>query len=198
MSKTIILVFSVILVLGLVMSVSSVSADEIEDWMIALRDGKGDEFIMDLGLGDNFFLGVQFAAQWVAYHMSYEADPSGDVWTTADQQFAEITIGTENSGTGDCEDYAILLCALLRFHTLSGISAKNVWVVVGTMILPGQGVVSGHAWVAAKLPRLGIIYIEPQTGSMFRGNLPGYGGHMITFNDQWVKGGGRYLAGPPE
>lgn len=126
------------LVLGLLVSAWQVSADEYWGWEVirpALLDGEGAEFVKPIpGLPSEPFYAatemeaVQAAANWVAYQISYEPDPDppGDVWTSSDQQYAEITPGVGGSGTGDCEDYSILLCALLRFHTQGGIPASRV------------------------------------------------------------------------
>lgn len=117
--------------------------------------------------------------------MAYVSD-IGEVWTSSDQQYYKIP------REGDCEDYAILLCALLRFHTQGGIPVDRVWVSVNLVTEPGVGVVAAHAWVGYKLKVGGLAYIESTTGEMYRGRPRG----MLNFNDQWVKGGGRYLAGP--
>lgn len=68
--------------------------------------------------------------------------------------------------------------------------------------------IAGHAYVVYKSDR-GIFYIEPQWGDYpYRGSYPSilhwyfrpppYAGEnaMLRFNDEWVKGGGPYLAGP--
>jgi len=195
MKKNAIVLLSTLLILGFV--APPVLADNYSGWeniRPLLKDGKGDEFVRlikdlpsDYFSDETEFDAVQQAITWVATHMTYVAD-IGEVWTSSDQMYTRLE--------GDCEDYAILLCALLRFHTQGGIPAKRVWVVVGLVTSPGEGVIAGHAWVAYKMERGGTVYIEPQTGWIFRGNLPGYGGHMLNFNDQWVKGGGPYLAGP--
>jgi transglutaminase-like putative cysteine protease len=194
--------------------------DEIRDDLI---DGDGAEFIKPIpGLDPYAFSGatemeaVLEAANFVAYHMVWVADPDppGDVWIASDQQFAKITVGVENSGEGDCEDFAILLCALLRFHTQGGIPAERVWVQAGIItcppaLPPPYGAepppVFGHALVIYKAERRGIFYIEPQYGGYpYRGCFPSLGrmpyfageSAMLLFNDEWVKGGGFWLAGP--
>ena len=185
-----------------------------------LIDGAGEEYIVPIpGWDSDEFTratemeAVQIAANWVAYHMYYESDPypPGDVWTASDQQFAEIVEGIENSGTGDCEDFSILLCAILRFHTQGGIPTNRVWVQGGVIVAPVEEVrppVFGHAYVVYKAPKRGIFYIEPQWGGMpYRGAFPSIlhwyfktppntgESAMLRFNDDWVKGGGFWLAG---
>ena len=180
----------------------------------ALIDGDGAEFVVDTEYYDEFPGGTEFykvlsAANWVAYHMKYESDPvpPGDVWTSSDDQFKEITLSDEDSGTGDCEDFAILLCALMKFNI--GVPADRVWVQAGRLAAPGseeRPPIFGHAYVVYKAERGGIFYIEPQWGGIpYRGSFPSisrrppyYTGESATlrFNDEWVKGGGRWLAGP--
>lgn len=196
----------------------SALAHEYEGWDLirpALLDGDGAEFIVDTTypefVEETEFDKVLAAANWVAYHMCYESDPipPGDVWTSSDQQFAEITPGVAGSGTGDCEDFSILLCALMRFSI--GVPADRVWVQTGIIVVPelDKPPLVGHAYVVYKAEKRGIFYIEPQWGGLpYRGSypsilhwyfkMPPYTGEsaMLRFNDEWVKGGGPYLAGP--
>ena len=195
-------------------------AHDYEGWgeiRPALMDGEGSEFVVDAEYnvdftGDTEFEKVLSAANWVAYHMEYESDPvpPGDVWTPSNDQFAEITPGAEDSGTGDCEDFAILLCALMRFNI--GVPADRVWVQAGILAVPvaeDKPPIFGHAYVVYKAERGGIYYIEPQWGETpYRGSFasllhwsqhpPAITGESATlrFNDEWVKGGGQWLAGP--
>jgi transglutaminase-like putative cysteine protease len=186
-----------VLAVTVVMLLSSTAvADDYEGWdeeiRPALIDGYGDEFVKPIpGLDSGEFSAateweaVKEAATWLSGNMVYEAD-IGEVWTSSDWQYAE------NPRKGDCEDYAILLTALLRFHTQEGIPANRVWVSGNLVTVPGAGVVAAHAWVGYKLERGGMAYIEPRTGKLYRGRPKG----MLTFNDEWVKGGGFWLAGP--
>lgn len=200
---------------------STATAEDYVGWEDAIRpaliDGAGDEFVVDDEYnvdfeGDTEFEEVLSAANWVAYHMKYEPDPDppGDVWTPSDDQFAEITSGVPDSGTGDCEDFAILLCALMRFNV--GVPANRVWVQAGILAAPGEEKrppIFGHAYVVYKAERGGIFYIEPQWGGIpYRGSFPSLlhwyphpppmtgESAMLRFNDEWVKGGGFWLAGP--
>lgn len=188
--------------------------DEIRD---DLSDGDGAEFIVEIdAFGADEFSGatemqaVIAAADWVAAHMVYESDPDppGDVWESSDQLYQEIV--ADGYGTGDCEDFSILLCALLRFHTQGGIPAHRVWVQGGVIAVPPATPygappppIFGHAIVVYKAERGGIFYIEPQWGGIpYRGclpsliNMPYFAGEsaMLRFNDEWVKGGGFWLA----
>jgi len=206
--------------MSIMLLVNLAIAEEFEGWdniRPALKDGDGAEFVVDIdyGLefpGDTEFEKVLAAANWVADNMEYVDDPPDeDVWTTSDQQFAEITNG---GGTGDCEDFSILLCALMRF--VIGVPANRVWVQGGIVSAPGvvpkdTPPIFGHAYVVYKAEKRGIFYIEPQWGGFpYRGSYPSvtffdntppvYAGEsaMLRFNDEWVKGGGFWLAGPKD
>ena len=196
-----------------------VMAEEFEGWeeiRPALKDGDGAEFVVDTSydvefLGATEFEKVLAAANWVADNMEYEPDPDppGDVWTDSYQQFEEIING---SGIGDCEDFSILLCALMRF--VIGVPANRVWVQGGIVSAPGvvpkdTPPILGHAYVVYKAERRGIFYIEPQWGGIpYRGSFPSIThwdtrppvlageSAMLRFNDEWVKGGGFWLHRP--
>jgi transglutaminase-like putative cysteine protease len=74
---------------------------------------------------------------WVAQNIRYVPDyslGSDEVWLYPSQ--------TISLGRGDCEDFAILLCSLIR---AVGIPASEVRVVAGT--IPSDGDNVGHAWV---------------------------------------------------
>ncbi len=71
---------------------------------------------------------------WVAANIDYMSDEErwgGDYWQTPEQ--------TLLYRTGDCEDFSILLCSLLRAY---GIDAEQVYVALGD---DGQG--EGHAFL---------------------------------------------------
>ncbi|PKP57460.1 hypothetical protein CVT91_10605 [Candidatus Atribacteria bacterium HGW-Atribacteria-1] len=220
-------IFIGILILAVTLLSGFVLADNYYGWeeiRPALKDGDGAEFVVEAFYDVEFPGATEFdqvlaAANWVAYHMFYEYDPDppGDVWTSSAQQFEEITDGVENSGTGDCEDFSILLCALMRF--VIGVPANRVWVQGGLVSAPGVAPdytppLFGHAYVVYKAKKGGIFYIEPQWGGHpYRGSFPSIAHWYITppvewfvagesamlrFNDEWVKGGGVYLAGPKE
>jgi len=199
-------------------------AEDFEGWdeiRPALKDGDGAEFVVDMSYGVTFSGDTEFdevlaAANWVAENMEYVPDPvpPGDVWTDSYQQFEEII---NDSGTGDCEDFSILLCALMRF--VVGVPANRVWVQGGLISAPNVAPeetppIFGHSYVVYKAKRRGIFYIEPQWGGYpYRGSFPSIAhwyttppvdffvageSAMLRFNDEWVKGGGFWLAGPKE
>jgi hypothetical protein len=71
---------------------------------------------------------------WVADNIAYKSDKERwgkDYWQTPEE--------TLTYRTGDCEDYAILLCSLLRAY---GIDAQRVYVALGV-----DGDEDGHAFV---------------------------------------------------
>ena len=218
MKKAVSATLSLLLIMTIMSSALPVSADNYYGWeeiRPALIDGDGAEFIVGTSYPGVVLAGTEFekvlaAANWVAFHMKLEDDPDPprDVWTASDQQFAEITVGVEDSGTGDCEDWAILLCALIRF--VVGVPADRVWVQGGIIVAPeyDKPPVFGHAYVVYKAKRGGIFYIEPQFGDLpYRGSFPSIlhwyfqrppqtgESAMLRFNDGWVKGGGFWLAG---
>jgi hypothetical protein len=71
---------------------------------------------------------------WVADNIAYKSDKERwgkDYWQTPEETLAYRT--------GDCEDYSILLCSLLRAY---GIDAQRVYVALGV-----DGEDDGHAFV---------------------------------------------------
>jgi hypothetical protein len=185
-----------ILITSMILLSSFVLADDFEGWdeiRPALKDGDGSEFVREVGIPDDYFKGtteleaLQAAVNWVATEYDYVAD-DGEVWTSSDQMYGPLE--------GDCEDWAILLTALLRFHTQYNdgqtIGPDKVWVAINLVTEPGVGVVAAHAWVGYRLDKGGKIHIEPGLTGLYRGKPNG----MLNFNDGWVKGGGFWLAGP--
>ena len=86
---------------------------------------------------------------WVGNNIQYEHDDAvygvRDYW-----QFGKETVALR---TGDCEDFSILLCSLLR---AAGYSADDVYVVIG------KNPNGYHAWVKINLGSLGWYNLEPQ------------------------------------
>ena len=99
-------------------------------------------------------LGWLSLCNWVANNLKYENDY--DVHGVSEYwQLPTETIGLR---TGDCEDYAILLCSLYR---VSMYNENDVFVVLG------YTADSGHAWVKINLGfPLGWVSIEPQKGGI--------------------------------
>jgi hypothetical protein len=79
-------------------------------------------------------LGFDDIRGWVADNIAYESDEKRcgrDYWQTPEE--------TLSYRTGDCEDFSILLCSLLRAY---GIDAQRVYVALGV-----DGENDGHAFV---------------------------------------------------
>jgi predicted transglutaminase-like cysteine proteinase len=152
---------------------------------MALADGEGSEFVQPVdGLAPDAFASINEAYEFVLNNITYVLDSErfaeqfpgvDDVWVSANQTYYD--------GVGDCEDKAILLCALLRFHTADPLPADNVWVLCNRGFQ--------HAWVQIKTDR-GILTIDP-TWDIIK---PG-GGGQLKFNDQWVKPLSALRRGPP-
>jgi len=86
---------------------------------------------------------------WVGDNIQYRYDK--DVYGVREYwQFGKETISLK---TGDCEDFAILLCSLLR---AAGYSADDVYVVIG------KNAEGYHAWVKINLDTIGWYNLEPQ------------------------------------
>lgn len=90
---------------------------------------------------------------WVANEIEYVSDTSvhgvSDYW--------QLPRETLSLGTGDCEDFSILLCSLYREI---GWNENKVYVVVGEK----DGMY--HAWVKLNVDIIGWQNIEPQAGGL--------------------------------
>ena len=112
------------LALGMLLVATPALADEYEGWeeiRPALVDGEGNEFVTPVGAGQ------ESAGYWIGWVAEQAQTPGNwvvdtvETWTASDQMFTKLQ--------GDCEDWAILLCALLRFHTPDGgVPADRVWI----------------------------------------------------------------------
>lgn len=92
--------------------------------------------------------------EWVASNIKYKYDievhGANDYW--------QLPRETIILGTGDCEDFAILLVSLLRAN---GYGSKDVYVLAGPSTSGGYS----HAWIVVKTD-LGIWWtIEPQSST---------------------------------
>jgi hypothetical protein len=104
----------------------SPSQSEIMKQYITPSDPKIQAVVQDILSGSWRWAYDDFEAlrQWVWAHVSYRSDSeihgSSDYW--------QLPAETLELGTGDCEDYAILLCTLLRAY---GVPADQVYVALG-------------------------------------------------------------------
>jgi hypothetical protein len=87
---------------------------------------------------------------WVGKNVEYVDDSdshgAGEFW--------QLGRETLESQRGDCEDFSILLCSLLRADEWS---AEDVYVVIGQ-----NSAGDYHAWVKVRIPLVGWYRIEPQ------------------------------------
>jgi transglutaminase-like putative cysteine protease len=112
---------------------------------------------------------------WVGNHIKYKHDE--DVYGVPEYwQFGKETLSLK---TGDCEDFAILLCSLLRS---AGYSADDVFVVIG------KNAGGYHAWVKINLESVGWYNLEPQENGFatFLGDFLTLSDYqaLYQFNDQ--------------
>jgi transglutaminase-like putative cysteine protease len=112
---------------------------------------------------------------WVGNNIQYRYDDEiygiREYW-----QFGKETLDLR---TGDCEDFAILLCSLYR---AAGYSPDDVYVVIG------KNANGYHAWVKIKLESVGWYNVEPQENgwATFLGDFLTLSGYqaLCEFNDQ--------------
>lgn len=113
-----------------------------EPSVVALKD----EVLKDAPLKLKDWIALR---NWVGDNIQYRHDDAvygvRDYW-----QFGKETV---NLRTGDCEDFAILLCSLLR---AAGYSPDDVYVVIG------KNPNGYHAWVKINLESIGWYNLEPQ------------------------------------
>ena len=133
-------------------------------------------------------LGFDDIRSWVADNIAYKSDKEQwgrDYWQTPEETLLHRA--------GDCEDFSILLCSLLRAY---GIDAQRVYVALGI-----NGAQDGHAFVienwyndvewrrvesqaAAQLPSYSLFF----TGSYLDSRLDKYE-IWVVFNDlYWYDG----------
>jgi len=114
---------------------------------------------------------------WVGKNIKYveDSDSHGMV------EFWQLGRETLESRTGDCEDFAILLCSLLRADEWS---VEDVYVVIGQNEAGDY-----HAWVKIKIPLVGWYNIEPQLNgwNTLVGDFVALHGYtaIYNFNDQY-------------
>lgn len=102
--------------------------------------------------------GFDAIRDWVAYNVEYKPDEERvgktDHWQTPEETLA-------NPRVGDCEDFSILLCSLLRAY---GIGAERVYVVIGVDSKEGAHAFLMEDWyLDGKWHR-----IEPQASAQLR------------------------------
>ncbi len=127
---------------------------------------------------DKFILSPNWIAlrDWVGDNIDYKNDSS----VHDKQDYWQLPKETLTLRSGDCEDFSVLLCSLLRAN---GWSENDAYVVIGK-----NSANQYHAWVKIHLDVLGWYNIEPQgdgwctlIGDFV--NLSGYSAEAY-FNDQ--------------
>jgi transglutaminase-like putative cysteine protease len=117
-----------------------------EPSLVALKN----EVLKDAPLKLNDWIALR---NWVGNNIQYRHDDTvygvRDYW-----QFGKETVSLR---TGDCEDFAILLCSLFR---AAGYSPDEVYVVIG------KNANGYHAWVKINLDTLGWYNLEPQENGL--------------------------------
>ncbi|MGB9756177.1 MAG: transglutaminase domain-containing protein [Candidatus Bathyarchaeales archaeon] len=112
---------------------------------------------------------------WVGNSITYQYDSNAH----GTDEYWQLPKETLQLRTGDCEDFAILLCSLLR---ADGWSPNDVYVVIGK-----NNNNEHHAWVKINLGVLGWYNIEPQQNgwSTFIGDFLSLSGYeaIYYFND---------------
>lgn len=129
------------------------------------------------------FTDFEAMRDWVASHISYRYDK--DVHSV--DNYWQLPSETLALGTGDCEDFAILLCSLLRAY---GVPADQVYVAVGA------STDSLHAYLVEKWYQGVWRVTEPQAGAWMGALLSDWEtsasyNTLYCFNDQ------TFLNGPP-
>jgi hypothetical protein len=129
-----------------------------EPSLVALKD----EVLKDALLKLNDWIALR---NWVGNNIQYRHDE--DVHGVREYwQFGKETVSLR---TGDCEDFAILLCSLFR---AAGYSPDDVYVVIG------KNANGYHAWLKVNLPSIGWYNLEPQENG-----LATFVGDFLTLSD---------------
>jgi transglutaminase-like putative cysteine protease len=90
---------------------------------------------------------------WVSKNINYTLDSE----VHATEEYWQYPNETLTLGTGDCEDFSILLCSLLRAN---GWDENEAYVVIG--VKDGQY----HGWVKLNVDLIGWQSIEPQADAL--------------------------------
>ncbi len=121
--------------------------------------------------------------EWVATNISYKSDQDNfgvkDYW--------QFPVETMERGSGECKDFATLLCSLLRAY---GVPANQVYVAVGTP----KGMNEYHAYLIEHYSKGVWNLIEPQLDPVTSAVsftfldwalVSDYSGDLYCFNDKY-------------
>lgn len=158
---------------------------EIMRFYITPDDSEVKAAVKDiLGQQLRVFTDFETLRDWVSWHISYQFDQ--DVHSVRD--YWQLPIETLELGTGDCEDFAILLCSLLRAY---GVPADQVYVAVGV----NEDKTCAHAYLVEKWYQ-GIWRVtEPQAGA-WAGVFLGDWATSVTYKELYCFNDQDYFEGP--
>lgn len=133
------------------------------------------EMTTDLGLIPFKWIAIR---DWVGKNIQYTDDSDSH----GVEEYWQLGKETLEKQTGDSEDFAVLLCSLLR---ADGWSPESVYVAVGQNEAGDY-----HAWVRLKIPLVGWYNIEPQLDgwNTLVGDYLALRGYQVAynFNDRYV------------
>ncbi len=160
------------------------------------KDDKADEFIHKIrwnetDVGELNFSTVREALSWVHENIVYCYDMFSygclEAWATPEATLTLKTVNDTEGFYGDCEDLAILLASLIKFHTFEFRSEEDeVYVRLGPIeIEPGMFIL--HAWVVwYDHSEQTWWQLDPTTGTIKWIQYPDAG--TLWFNDEGVFG----------
>ena len=122
--------------------------------------------------------------EWIATHVSPKSDQ--DVHGVID--YWQLPAETLKLGTGDCEDFAILLCTLLRAY---GVPPDQVYVAIG---FSQDG--AGHGYLVEKWYKGIWRVIEPIAGALTGMFLMDWA-TSVSFEERYCFNDQGYFEGPP-
>lgn len=161
---------------------------EIMKFYITPDDPKVKAAVNDILSGESrrlVFTDFEALRDWVAWHVSYKFDQ--DVHGV--QDYWQLPAETLELGTGDCEDFAILLCSLLRAY---GVPSDQVYVAVGFSEDKNQC----HAYLVEKWYQGVWRVTEPQMGA-WSGVFMGDWATSVSYEELYCFNDQGYFEGAP-
>lgn len=161
---------------------------EIMKFYITPNDPEIKAAVSDILSGESrrwVFTDFEALRDWVAWHVSYKFDQ--DVHGVTD--YWQLPAETLELGTGDCEDFAILLCSLLRAY---GVPSDQVYVAVGFSEDKNQC----HAYLVEKWYQGVWRVAEPQMGA-WAGVFMGDWATSVSYEELYCFNDQGYIEGSP-